>query len=118
MQFILKLNETTFKPLFLRTYDWAVIDLAEENEDGSKHTAALSARRTVLYKLVDRLLVQLKVRLSFLLFWLRGDADGCCDSRSWFRSSRSCWIRLSIYSNLSLEDICEIRFCGVRSRRL
>ena len=24
-----KLNETTFKPLFIRLYDWAVIDLAE-----------------------------------------------------------------------------------------
>lgn len=24
-----KLNETTFKPLFIRLYDWAVIDLAD-----------------------------------------------------------------------------------------
>ncbi|KAI5481102.1 U3 small nucleolar RNA-associated protein 10 [Pseudohyphozyma bogoriensis] len=56
VQFILKLNEQTFRPLFLRTYDWAVIDLAEESD--AKITSP--ARRTVLYKLVDRLLVQLK----------------------------------------------------------
>ncbi|ORY85937.1 U3 small nucleolar RNA-associated protein 10 [Leucosporidium creatinivorum] len=56
VQFILKLNEQTFRPLFLRTYDWAVIDLADE-EDA---VAALTARRVVLYKLVDRLLTQLR----------------------------------------------------------
>lgn len=57
VQFILKLNEQTFRPLFLRTYDWAVIDLAEEQgaEEG------ITARRIVLYKLVDKLLGQLKV---------------------------------------------------------
>lgn len=57
VQFILKLNEQTFRPLFLRTYDWAVIDLADE-EDA---VASLTARRVVLYKLVDRLLTQLRV---------------------------------------------------------
>lgn len=61
VQFILKLNETTFKPLFLRTYDWAVIDLADEDDASSKYSADLTARRTVLFKIVDRLLVQLKV---------------------------------------------------------
>lgn len=58
VQFILKLNEQIFRPLFLRTYDWAVIDLAEE-EGGS--TEGLLARRIVLYKLMDKLLSQLKV---------------------------------------------------------
>ncbi|KAK4048437.1 snoRNA-binding rRNA-processing protein utp10 [Microbotryomycetes sp. JL201] len=56
IQFILKLNEQTFRPLFLRTYDWAVIDLAEA-EDAED---AITARRIVLYKLVDRMLAQLK----------------------------------------------------------
>ncbi|KAK4702660.1 U3 small nucleolar RNA-associated protein 10, partial [Phenoliferia sp. Uapishka_3] len=56
VQFILKLNEQTFRPLFLRTYDWAVIDLADEENS----ITALAARRTVLYKLLDKLLVQLK----------------------------------------------------------
>ncbi|BGP19830.1 hypothetical protein JCM10213_003139 [Rhodosporidiobolus nylandii] len=58
-QFILKLNEQIFRPLFLRAYDWAVIDLAE-SEDGGATNEGLTARRTVLYKLVDRLLGQLK----------------------------------------------------------
>lgn len=57
-QFILKLNEQTFRPLFLRTYDWAVIDLIDEKDA----VVALTARKTVLYKIVDRLLSQLKVR--------------------------------------------------------
>ncbi|BGP11136.1 snoRNA-binding rRNA-processing protein utp10 [Rhodotorula toruloides] len=57
VQFILKLNEQTFRPLFLRTYDWAVIDLAE---DESASSEGLVARRTVLYKIVDRLLGQLR----------------------------------------------------------
>ncbi|SDA02509.1 BZ3501_MvSof-1269-A2-R1_Chr12-3g03653 [Microbotryum saponariae] len=54
VQFILKLNEQTFRPLFLRTYDWAAIDLVEQGE------VALNPRRIVLYKLMDRLLTQLR----------------------------------------------------------
>ncbi|GAA6009387.1 snoRNA-binding rRNA-processing protein UTP10 [Rhodotorula paludigena] len=60
VQFILKLNEQTFRPLFLRTYDWAVIDLAESNGAADADEAGLTARRTVLYKIVDRLLGQLR----------------------------------------------------------
>ena len=58
VQFILKLNEQTFRPMFLRTYDWAVIDLVEG--DAADKEQALTARRIVLYKVVDRLLGQLK----------------------------------------------------------
>ncbi|GAA6036252.1 hypothetical protein JCM8097_006859 [Rhodosporidiobolus ruineniae] len=60
VQFILKLNEQIFRPLFLRTYDWAVIDLTESAEDATAVQNGLTARRTVLYKVVDRLLSQLK----------------------------------------------------------
>lgn len=62
VQFILKLNEHMFRPLFLRTYDWAVIDLAEAGDAASAGVAdeGLVARRTVLYKVVDRLLGQLR----------------------------------------------------------
>ncbi|GAA5839039.1 hypothetical protein JCM9279_002573 [Rhodotorula babjevae] len=62
VQFILKLNEQLFRPLFLRTYDWAVIDLAENGDAASTSIAdpGLVARRTVLYKVVDRLLGQLR----------------------------------------------------------
>lgn len=58
VQFILKLNEQLFRPLFLRTYDWAVIDLADEEGDAA--ASGLVARRTVLYRVVDRLLGQLR----------------------------------------------------------
>ncbi|GAA6060808.1 hypothetical protein JCM10212_000581 [Sporobolomyces blumeae] len=56
VQFILKLNEQLFRPLFLRTYDWAVIELADEPDAAQ----GLTARRVVLYKIVDRLLAQLR----------------------------------------------------------
>ncbi|GAA5842726.1 hypothetical protein JCM3766R1_005764 [Sporobolomyces carnicolor] len=56
VQFILKLNEQLFRPLFLRTYDWAVIELADEPEAQE----GITARRVVLYKIVDRLLAQLR----------------------------------------------------------
>ncbi len=29
LELVTKLNEATFKPLFIRLYDWAVIELAE-----------------------------------------------------------------------------------------
>ncbi|GAA5979224.1 hypothetical protein JCM11641_001966 [Rhodosporidiobolus odoratus] len=60
-QFILKLNEQIFRPLFLRTYDWAVIDLSEADDEADESSVeGLTARKTVLFKLVDRLLGQLK----------------------------------------------------------
>lgn len=55
MQMVLKLNESTFRPLFLRLYDWAVIDMAAE-ESGA------IARKTTLFRVVERMLSQLKVR--------------------------------------------------------
>lgn len=67
VQFILKLNEQLFRPLFLRTYDWAVIDLAEEVNAAE----GLVARRTVLYRIVDRLLGQLRsIFVPYVAFML------------------------------------------------
>lgn len=75
VQFILKLNEQLFRPLFLRTYDWAVIDLAEE-EDATAAASGLVARRTVLYRIVDRLLGQLKsIFVPYFAFMLDQTVD-------------------------------------------
>ncbi|KAK4052295.1 snoRNA-binding rRNA-processing protein utp10 [Microbotryomycetes sp. JL221] len=72
VQFILKLNEQTFRPLFLRTYDWAVIDLAEADDADE----AITARRVVLYKLVDRMLGQLKsIFVPYFSFMLDQTAE-------------------------------------------
>jgi len=49
----LRLSETQFRPLFLRTYDWAVVDLLDED------AAGVEARTLVLYTLIQRLLEQL-----------------------------------------------------------
>lgn len=45
----MKLSETQFRPLFLRTYDWAVIDLLDEDSSG------VEARSVALYALVNTL---------------------------------------------------------------
>lgn len=87
VQFILKLNEQTFRPLFLRTYDWAVIDLAEETNP----EVALTARRIVLYKLVDRLLAQLKVSIRFSYsIYLTDFFFLMVYSQLWYLISHSC----------------------------
>ncbi|CEH15819.1 Uncharacterized conserved protein [Ceraceosorus bombacis] len=63
---VLKLNETTFRPLFLRTYDWAAQDLLEDDDGEEKplNDLDLVARRLVLYKLINGLLDSLKATVS------------------------------------------------------
>lgn len=55
MQLALKLNEATFQPLFLRLIDWTT--------SGEIADAALSstARKYTFFRVLDRLLIQLKV---------------------------------------------------------
>ncbi|RCI06452.1 HEAT repeat-containing protein 1 [Rhizopus stolonifer] len=53
LDLVMKLNETLFKPLFLKVVDWATVELASENQDSLK-------RVLFFYKLVDSLLEKLK----------------------------------------------------------
>ncbi|PKI82871.1 Utp10p [Malassezia vespertilionis] len=53
----LKLSETQFRPLFLRTYDWAAVDLLE---DDAPDEGALRARQLVFFQVVNALLEQLR----------------------------------------------------------
>ncbi|CAO1622695.1 unnamed protein product [Sympodiomycopsis kandeliae] len=59
---VMKLNETSFRPLFLRIFDWAALDLADDDlpmsDDG------LVARRIALYKVNNALQDQLKGLIS------------------------------------------------------
>lgn len=57
MHMVLKLNEGTFRPLFLRLYDWATVE-TEPNTDPH------FSRNTVLFSIMDRMLAQLKVWLE------------------------------------------------------
>ncbi|WRT69783.1 uncharacterized protein IL334_006774 [Kwoniella shivajii] len=61
LELVTKLNEATFKPLFIRLYDWAVIDLAEGKavDDGR-----LVERKIVLLHVMMGLLVKFKNLLS------------------------------------------------------
>lgn len=61
LELVTKLNEPTFKPLFIRLYDWAVIDLAEgkDADDGR-----LTERKIVLLHVMMGLLTKFKNLLS------------------------------------------------------
>lgn len=64
MNMVLKLNEGTFRPLFLRLFDWAVMDVQSEPE-------AAERRTTTLFRIVDRMLSQLKtIALPYYAFVL------------------------------------------------
>ena len=111
VQFILKLNEQLFRPLFLRTYDWAVIELADETDaqDG------LSARRIVLYKIVDRLLAQLRVSSSLNTLVAnvpRTDVKPPSSSQSSSPTFRSCSIKQPNCSRRSQRESRTIRPFG------
>ncbi|CAD6935919.1 unnamed protein product [Tilletia caries] len=54
----LQLNESAFRPLFYHIFDWAVLELAEDDRPVSDR--GLCARRTLLFKLVNTLLSQLR----------------------------------------------------------
>ncbi|WVQ74325.1 U3 small nucleolar RNA-associated protein 10 [Cryptococcus sp. DSM 104548] len=61
LELVTKLNEATFKPLFIRLYDWAVIDLAEgKNVDLER----LNERKIVLFHVMTGLLNKFKNLLS------------------------------------------------------
>lgn len=56
MQLALKLNEATFRPLFMRLVDWTNPESPETSQSG---------RQLTFFKVMDRMLVQLKVRSRF-----------------------------------------------------
>lgn len=81
LELVTKLNEASFKPLFTRLYDWAVIDLSEGKgepiltrgfyqRDEADHSAIndqrLTERKTVLLHVMSGLLN--KFRVSFEMF--------------------------------------------------
>ena len=54
----LKLSETQFRPLFLRTYDWALVDLLDQDAPG------VQARALTLYTLVNSLFEHLHAMMA------------------------------------------------------
>jgi len=63
LELVTKLNEATFRPLFVRLYDWAVIDLSEGK--GIDDTR-LTERRIVLFRVMMGLLNKFKVSVRLL----------------------------------------------------
>ncbi|TIB13965.1 hypothetical protein E3P88_01328 [Wallemia ichthyophaga] len=59
-EMVVKINESTFRPVFKRLYDWAVIDLAE---DATKKDA-FDARRITFYRIYNSLLDSLKAIIA------------------------------------------------------
>jgi hypothetical protein len=65
---VMKLNETLFKPIFLKTLDWATVELAV---DGQKsYTADQEGRALFFYKLLDGLLEKLKVSKAIAIVYI------------------------------------------------
>jgi hypothetical protein len=66
---ILRLNESTFRPLFLRLYDWATV------QEGSD-TSSVQARQIVLFRVMDKMLAKLQtIALPYFSFLLEQAAD-------------------------------------------
>ena len=68
LELVVRLNEVTFKPLFIRLYDWAVIDLSEGASE-STMSSLLDATDDIGVdnaRLVERKLVLLHVMMGLL----------------------------------------------------
>ncbi|KAJ1018800.1 hypothetical protein NDA16_004605 [Ustilago loliicola] len=65
MRMVLKLNEASFRPLFLRMFDWAVLDLADDdNADAAAEADGIVARQIVLFKTFNALSETLRSLVS------------------------------------------------------
>ncbi|UZJ57293.1 hypothetical protein CBS101457_006613 [Exobasidium rhododendri] len=100
LKLVLKLNESTFRPLFLRICDWAMLDLAseeDENDDGEEAGAGrtgqeIVARKIVLFKVMNALLAQLgELVTNYYLNVLDGAVDILQDSAASRLESEELW---------------------------
>lgn len=57
LKLVMKLNESSFRPLFLRLCDWALLDLEDEGARQARND--IQCRQVVLYKTINALLSQL-----------------------------------------------------------
>jgi U3 small nucleolar RNA-associated protein 10 len=88
LQMVLKLNENSFRPLFLRFYDWAAVDLAEEGSPFKQTGIVL--RSLTFYRFFNALQDQLKALVAnyystvfeFTLEGLKAFQDGTLVNKS------------------------------------
>lgn len=64
MRMVLKLNEASFRPLFMRMFDWAVLDLVDDNTDTVAEADGILARQVVLFKTFNALSETLRSLVS------------------------------------------------------
>ncbi|RUS33557.1 hypothetical protein BC938DRAFT_471117 [Jimgerdemannia flammicorona] len=67
LELVMKLNETLFKPLFLKTLDWATVELTMTGSIAT--TEDMNNRLLFFYKLMDNLLDRLKVYVIHSILW-------------------------------------------------
>ncbi|SPO26859.1 related to UTP10 - nucleolar protein, component of the small subunit processome [Ustilago trichophora] len=64
MRMVLKLNEASFRPLFMRMFDWAVLDLVDDDADFATEADGIIARQIVLFKTFNALSETLRSLVS------------------------------------------------------
>lgn len=65
MRMVLKLNEASFRPLFMRMFDWAVLDLVDDDDtDSAAEADGIVARQIVLFKTFNALSETLRSLVS------------------------------------------------------
>ncbi|TKY85315.1 hypothetical protein EX895_005477 [Sporisorium graminicola] len=66
MRMVLKLNEASFRPLFMRMFDWAVLDLVDDDDADSPEAedGGIVARQIVLFKTFNALSETLRSLVS------------------------------------------------------
>ncbi len=64
MRMVLKLNEAAFRPLFMRMFDWAVLDLVDDADEDAAAADGVVARQVVLFKTFNALSETLRSLVS------------------------------------------------------
>ncbi|SPO26583.1 related to UTP10 - nucleolar protein, component of the small subunit processome [Ustilago trichophora] len=64
LRMVLKLNEASFRPLFMRMFDWAVLDLVDDDADAAVEADGVVARQIVLFKTFNALSETLRSLVS------------------------------------------------------
>ncbi|SNX84833.1 related to UTP10 - nucleolar protein, component of the small subunit processome [Melanopsichium pennsylvanicum] len=88
MRMVLKLNEASFRPLFMRMFDWAVLDLVDDvDNDSAAEAEGIIARQIVLFKTFNALSETLRSLVSSYFAVLLDQVTELLDT--WSKTARA-----------------------------